>query len=119
MKRKRIRLFKLTPIRRSSRKIGRNEPCPCGRTKDVYQPASDGSFTLGGHGEITTECVKVRMKYKHCHGNEMYQKKAKLVKDKMQQYFYDLTHSKPKKAKLAVIVDKLKEAFSLKHFGRK
>jgi hypothetical protein len=59
------------------------------------------------------------MKYKHCHGNEAYQKQAKLVKDKLRQYFYDLTHNKPKKAKLAVIVDKLKKAFNLKHFGRK
>lgn len=113
----RKKLFKLTPIHRSNRKIGRNEPCPCGRTKDVFEPSSDGSFTLSGHGEIATECRKVRVKYKHCHGNELVQAKMKFVKDKMNQYLYDLTHSKPKKAKLAVIVDKLKKVFNKKHFG--
>lgn len=120
MKKKRIKLFKLQPIRRTSRKVGRNEPCPCGKTKDVLVPNDDGSFTLDGNaGVVDVINTKVRVKYKHCHGNEQYQTKMRLVKDKMNQFFYDLTHNKPKKAKLAVVVDKLKEAFNLKHFGRK
>ena len=133
MKRKRIKLFKLQPIVRQSRKIGRNEPCPCGKTKEV--PLAAGEETvLDGRGGLTSPMTfgkgserekevtltrKVRVKYKHCHGNEQNQAKRKLIADKINQYFYDMTHRKSKKAKLAVIVDKLKEAFNMKHFGRK
>jgi hypothetical protein len=116
----RKKLFKLHPIKRSSRKVGRNEPCPCGKTKDVLVPDSDGSLTLNGGGEVINVInTKVRVKYKHCHGNEQFQNKSRLIKQAMEKFFYNMTHNKPKKAKLAVIVDKLKEAFNMKHFGRK
>lgn len=119
MKRKRIKLFRLHPIRRSSRKIGRNEPCPCGRTKEAVV-ADAGELFLDGHGTVKkTVGPQVRVKYKHCHGNAEFQKKQRLVKNKLSQYFYDLTHVKPKKPTLAVLAGKLKEIFSIKHFGRK
>ncbi len=114
-------LYKLQSIRRQNRKIGRNESCPCGRTKEVDIVANKAQeMILNGSGDpIETFKGSVRVKYKHCHGNEVNQRKMKFVKDKINQYFYDLTHNKPKKAKLAVIVDCLKKAFNNKMFGRK
>ena len=58
-------------IRRKRRKIGRNEPCPCGRTKQRRVVESDKAHVykyvdLGVDAGIL---VDFPVKYKHCCGN--------------------------------------------------
>lgn len=57
--------MKLKPIRRRYRKTGRNEPCPCGRTKEL--PMSQDTIIIEGDGPLPPRRVSV--KYKHCCGN--------------------------------------------------
>lgn len=119
----RINLLSPT-IRRSSRKIGRNEPCPCGRMRETaaidpehlssavfsQEPDKDGKmFTV----------TKVPVKYKHCHGDIDNQRKATKIQNYLKRHFVEMLNRPRTVGKLRLVADKIKSLFSKKSTGRK
>ncbi|MBW8002591.1 MAG: hypothetical protein FVQ80_11315 [Planctomycetes bacterium] len=103
-------MYKLKPIRRQSRKIGRNEPCPCGRTKmitrrlDKYQ----GRFISPFDYDDTTEMVRVPIKYKHCCGKIENQRMMAAVRRHISQAIYNAVHGPKQTSKLRRIINLFK-----------
>jgi hypothetical protein len=103
-------------IRRQSRKIGRNEPCPCGRTKERVESIPAEEWTYCGDQPIKTRVVIVPMKYKHCCGDVFNQRKAAKVRRLIQQHFGTILGTPRKQGKLSMIANKIKSLFK---FGSK
>ncbi len=77
---KSLRKYKLQPFRRKSRRIGRNELCPCGRTKWIEVPVLDEYFYEDGRSMPVKGEVQVHVKWKHCCGDIDNQRKIAAVK---------------------------------------
>ncbi len=73
-----MKRYKLQPCRKKSRKIGRNEPCPCGRTKQ------DGYEMLP-------------VKWKHCCGDPDNQRMMRAVQQHISSFIRQMFVSKKKK----------------------
>jgi hypothetical protein len=108
-------------IRRQSRKIGRNEPCPCGATKTRFVPAGlDLSCIKRAYvseavpeGSDTAEVtVETPVKYKHCHGNITKQRKATKVHNFLRKHFAAMLNRPSKVSKLKLLAEKVKSLFS-------
>ena len=113
-----VRINLLCPtVRRSSRKIGRNEPCPCGRTKTriVANPLHyiEGEFD----GEPIE--LEVPVKFKHCHGDRDNMKKAAKIQNYLRQHFTDILNKPRPVSKLKALATKFKPWFLKKKNGRK
>lgn len=59
-------------IRNKSRKIGRNEDCPCGRTK--IRVIDNPLYYIEGEFDGEPIEIRVPMKYKHCCGDIAHKK---------------------------------------------
>lgn len=99
-------MYKLTPYHRKHRKIGRNEPCPCGRTKETVRDEAiiaDG-VTVGFHKNKT---VQVPVKYKHCCGHIDNQRRAVMIRRYMDGFLARLFNQGQgkKKSKLRKIIN--------------
>lgn len=75
-------------IRRRSRKVGRNEPCPCGRVR-----------------EIDTGAVYVPIKYKRCCGKIENQRMMAAVRRHIGRTIYNAMHGPKETSKLRKIVN--------------
>ncbi len=93
---------KRVPIR-TSRKIGRNEPCPCGRTKMVEDSKGDPRefVNVGVPGEIDVSLIQRRLKYKNCCGHPDNQKAMIAAKKHVFKFCRDLFERLAKKVSLA------------------
>ncbi len=112
---KRINLLCPT-IYRQSRKVGRNEPCPCGATKFVEVPILEKYFE-GCDGEQMKEMqVQVPVKFKHCHGDSENIRKAAKIQNFFRRHFTDILNRPRKASKLHAMAEKVKSLFK---FGRK
>lgn len=80
-------------IHRRSRKIGRNEPCPCGRTKEVVKLHAD-------HIPFAPA-----MKYKHCCGKIENQRMMAAVRRHIGRTIYNAMHGPKETSKLRKIVN--------------
>ncbi len=100
-------MYKLKPIRRRSRKIGRNEPCPCGRTKQVIvaEAPTDWKESGDGLGEVVTETCTVPIKYKHCCGKIENQRMMAAVRRHISRTIAEVMHGPKQTSKLRKIVD--------------
>lgn len=90
-------MYKLQPIRHRKRKIGRNENCPCGRTKEQIVTTVTGVYSHGGIAEDTEPFdIKrtVPMKYKRCCGKIENQRMMAAVRRHISQTIYSAVHSK-------------------------
>lgn len=67
--------YKLTPLRRKHRKIGRNEFCPCGRMREV---------------DVAGNKVTLHVKYKHCCGKIENQRMMAAVQRHISQTIYNV-----------------------------
>ena len=107
-------------IRRSSRKIGRNEPCPCGRTKEVMLKQDDLEYKMEPLLDDGREvAVQVPIKFKHCHGDTDNMKKAAKIQNYLRQHFTDILNKPRKASKLKALATKFKSLFNKgsKHEG--
>lgn len=92
-------MYKLQPIRRRKRKTGRNESCPCGRTKEVeiklneMQIKSYMAYRDSGES-IEKVMAKIPIKYKHCCGKIENQRMMAAVRRHISQTIYSAVHSK-------------------------
>jgi hypothetical protein len=110
---KRINLLCPT-ILRQSRKIGRNEPCPCGRTKEVADTAAmKDVFSVADDGATVAMKVKqVPIKFKHCHGDTDNMKKANKIQNYLRKHFVDILNKPRKVSKLQTLATKFKSLFN-------
>lgn len=108
-------------IRRKNRKIGRNEPCPCGRTKEVPDTeAMKEVFCVAADGDTVNMVTKqVPVKYKHCHGDTDNQRKATKIQNYLKRHFVEMLNRPRTVGKLRAVADKIKSLFSKKSTGRK
>lgn len=83
----------LTPIRRRTRKIGRNESCPCGRTREV---------------EVAGVKVSLHIKYKRCCGKIENQRMMAAVRRHISKTIYNVIHTPKGGSKLNRIIDLFK-----------
>ncbi len=100
-------------IHRRHRKIGRNEPCPCGRTKEVEVKlfevqAKTYGMILGKDEPVDTMMTKVPLKYKHCCGNIDNQRMMAAVRRHISRTIYDVMHGPKKVSNLRRIVNLFK-----------
>ncbi len=105
--------FKRQPIR-SKRKIGRNEPCPCGRYKMVEDSKGDPRefVNVGVPGEIDVSLIQRRLKYKNCCGHIDNQRNTLMAKRHILAFVRDLCNRPAKKEGL---ISKFKNLFSRKN----
>ena len=101
-------------IRRKSRKVGRNEPCPCGRTKFVEVPVKDEYFTQDGKQIPVMDEVEVAIKFKHCHGDRDNMVKANKIQNYLRQHFTSILNKPRKVSKFQVLATKVKSIFRIK-----
>ncbi len=97
--------------RRSSRKIGRNEPCPCGRKKWVTVPVKEEYFTADGKQIPVMDEVEVAIKFKHCHGDRGNMEKANKIQNYLRQHFTSILNKPRKTSKLSALATKFKSLF--------
>ncbi len=103
-------MYKLKPIRRRSRKIGRNEACPCGRTKMVMRRLEkyQSKFIAPSFLTEIAEEVQVPMKYKHCCGKIENQRMMAAVRRHIGKTIYNVIHTPKGGSKLRKIIDLFK-----------
>lgn len=82
-------MYKLKPYRRRSRKIGRNEPCPCGRMDQDSQELRP-------------------LKYKRCCGNIDNQRMMMAVRRHISNTIHGVVHGPRQTSKLKNIVNFLR-----------
>ena len=107
---------KRQPIR-SKRKIGRNEPCPCGRYKMVEDSSSPQyTFTNDHSGDegyhpVQNPLIQRRLKYKNCCGHPDNQRATFMAKRHIISFARDL-YNRP--AKKEGLISKFKNLFGRK-----
>lgn len=92
-------------IHRRSRKIGRNEPCPCGRTKWKEVPIPAEYLTEGDDDEMKTMQTQVPIKYKRCCGKIENQRMMAAVRRHIGRTIYNAMHGPKETSKLRKIVN--------------
>ena len=103
-------MYKLKPIRRRSRKIGRNEPCPCGRTKEVLERADQQVPIAVEDGHVINAVeFTVPLEYKHCCGKIENQRMMAAVRRHISQTIYNAMHGPKKASKLRKIINLFKK----------
>ena len=104
---------KRQPIR-SKRKIGRNEPCPCGRYKMVEGPRQFQEVFMADDGvyPMVNPLIKRRLKYKNCCGHIDSQRATFMAKHHILSFVRDLFY---RPAKREGLIGKFKNLFGRKH----
>lgn len=91
-------MYKLRSYRRQKRKIRRNEPCPCGRTKEVevelFEVQRGVYAALTGKEPTEMVTIKVPIKYKRCCGKIENQRMTAAVQRHISRTIYNAVHSK-------------------------
>jgi len=109
-------------IYRQHRKIGRNEPCPCGRTREVTGVEPDqikhATFTLVprhmADGTVkSTTVMSVPVKFKHCCGDIDNQTKARRVQAAIKAHFESLIRPAKECSKLRALAGNIKKVFGV------
>jgi hypothetical protein len=104
-----MKRYKLQPYRRKSRKIGRNEPCPCGRIRETDAIDEDHlkhaefsrvqSNAASNIDDTTFKTVaRVPMKYKNCCGDPDNQRSMRAVQYHISSFINRLVAKRKKKS---------------------
>jgi hypothetical protein len=113
---KRINLLCPT-IRRQHRKIGRNEACPCGKTKEVMSQSMQDAMFIAKDGEsVAADMIQVPVKFKNCCGDPDNMRKVAKIKNFLRQHFVDILNKPRETSKLQAVAKKIKSLFK---FGSK